>query len=172
MTVPHPATPGRARPNRAADRIAPRAARLADRDGRRSSLVPSPYRRPGHARRWPCAATVVPTDLGTQGGLVTGEHARVLDTDGRPVAGPCAAGNTTAARPSPATPVRGPRSDRAPRPHTLRPCAVRAGRPPAPRRRGPDGGDGTSHRFCEGGVAIFVGAHLLVGDRGGGTLAS
>ena len=37
------------------------------------------------------------SDLGTKGGLVTDRHARVLDTDGNPIAGLYAAGNTMAA---------------------------------------------------------------------------
>lgn len=37
------------------------------------------------------------SDLGTKGGLVTDTHARVLDTDGRPIPGLYAAGNTMAA---------------------------------------------------------------------------
>ncbi len=42
------------------------------------------------------AARMVPGDLGTKGGLVTDEHARVLRTDGSPIEGLYAAGNTTA----------------------------------------------------------------------------
>jgi 3-oxosteroid 1-dehydrogenase len=38
----------------------------------------------------------VPGDLGTKGGLLTDADARVLDTDGQPIAGLYAAGNTTA----------------------------------------------------------------------------
>jgi 3-oxosteroid 1-dehydrogenase len=37
------------------------------------------------------------SDLGTKGGLVTDNHARVLDTDGEPIDGLYAAGNTMAA---------------------------------------------------------------------------
>ena len=37
------------------------------------------------------------SDLGTKGGLVTDSHARVLDTDGKPIGGLYAAGNTMAA---------------------------------------------------------------------------
>lgn len=37
------------------------------------------------------------SDLGTKGGLVTDSHARVLDTDGKPINGLYAAGNTMAA---------------------------------------------------------------------------
>jgi hypothetical protein len=37
------------------------------------------------------------SDLGTKGGLVTDSHARVLDSDGNPIAGLYAAGNTMAA---------------------------------------------------------------------------
>jgi hypothetical protein len=37
------------------------------------------------------------SDLGTKGGLVTDSHARVLDTDGNPIDGLYAAGNTMAA---------------------------------------------------------------------------
>ena len=37
-----------------------------------------------------------PGDLGTKGGLVTDEHGRVVDRDGRPIAGLYAAGNSTA----------------------------------------------------------------------------
>ena len=37
------------------------------------------------------------SDLGTKGGLVTDSHARVLDTDGNPIGGLYAAGNTMAA---------------------------------------------------------------------------
>ncbi|MFC4499396.1 MULTISPECIES: FAD-binding protein [Streptomyces] len=43
------------------------------------------------------AATVVPADIGTKGGLKTDEHARVLRPDGRPIAGLYASGNTAAA---------------------------------------------------------------------------
>ncbi|GLI27201.1 3-oxosteroid 1-dehydrogenase [Agromyces rhizosphaerae] len=42
------------------------------------------------------AVQLVPGDLGTKGGLVTDEHARVLDESGAPIAGLYAAGNTTA----------------------------------------------------------------------------
>ena len=42
------------------------------------------------------AFTIVPGDLGTKGGLLTDEDARVLDTDGNPIDGLYAAGNTTA----------------------------------------------------------------------------
>ena len=42
------------------------------------------------------AFTMVPGDLGTKGGLLTDEHARVLDTDGQVIEGLYAAGNTTA----------------------------------------------------------------------------
>lgn len=42
------------------------------------------------------AFKMVPGDLGTKGGLLTDEHARVLDTDGAPIGGLYAAGNTTA----------------------------------------------------------------------------
>jgi 3-oxosteroid 1-dehydrogenase len=38
----------------------------------------------------------VPGDLGTKGGLLTDEHARVLDADGGVISGLYAAGNTTA----------------------------------------------------------------------------
>ncbi|PXY28093.1 3-oxosteroid 1-dehydrogenase [Prauserella muralis] len=43
------------------------------------------------------AVRIVPGDLGTKGGLVTDEHARVLREDGSPIAGLYAAGNTSAA---------------------------------------------------------------------------
>lgn len=43
------------------------------------------------------AVEMVPGDLGTKGGLVTDEHARVLRDDGTPVDGLYAAGNTSAA---------------------------------------------------------------------------
>jgi 3-oxosteroid 1-dehydrogenase len=43
------------------------------------------------------AARIVPGDLGTKGGLVTDERARVLRSDGSPVPGLYAAGNTSAA---------------------------------------------------------------------------
>ncbi|WP_280388028.1 FAD-binding protein [Nocardia wallacei] len=43
------------------------------------------------------AVEMVPGDLGTKGGLVTDEHARVLDDNGRPIAGLYAAGNNSAA---------------------------------------------------------------------------
>ncbi len=43
------------------------------------------------------AFKVVPGDLGTKGGLLTDEHARVLDTDGAPIEGLYAAGNASAA---------------------------------------------------------------------------
>ncbi|KAA9163673.1 FAD-binding protein [Amycolatopsis acidicola] len=43
------------------------------------------------------AATVLPSDLGTKGGLKTDEHARVLDTGGAPIGGLYATGNTAAA---------------------------------------------------------------------------
>jgi 3-oxosteroid 1-dehydrogenase len=42
------------------------------------------------------AVKVVPGDLGTKGGLLTDEHARVLDTAGAPIPGLYAAGNATA----------------------------------------------------------------------------
>ncbi|MFV0632531.1 FAD-binding protein [Demequina sp.] len=42
------------------------------------------------------AFKIVPGDLGTKGGLLTDEHARVLDTAGQPIEGLYAAGNTTA----------------------------------------------------------------------------
>ena len=42
-------------------------------------------------------ATVVPSDIGTKGGLKTDEHARVLRPDGRPIDGLYASGNTAAA---------------------------------------------------------------------------
>ncbi|MDE0573927.1 FAD-dependent oxidoreductase [Demequina sp. B12] len=42
------------------------------------------------------AFKIVPGDLGTKGGLLTDEHARVLDTAGTPIEGLYAAGNTTA----------------------------------------------------------------------------
>ncbi|HEV2370326.1 MAG TPA: FAD-binding protein, partial [Acidimicrobiales bacterium] len=43
------------------------------------------------------AFRLVPGDLGTKGGLVTDEHARVLRPDGTPIPGMYAAGNTSAA---------------------------------------------------------------------------
>lgn len=42
------------------------------------------------------AVKIVPGDLGTKGGLLTDEHARVLDTKGKVIPGLYAAGNTTA----------------------------------------------------------------------------
>ncbi|WP_144120208.1 FAD-dependent oxidoreductase [Catellatospora sichuanensis] len=42
------------------------------------------------------AIQLVPGDLGTKGGLLTDEHARVLDGDGAPIAGLYGAGNSTA----------------------------------------------------------------------------
>lgn len=42
------------------------------------------------------AVKLVPGDLGTKGGLLTDEHARVLDEAGAPIPGLYAAGNTTA----------------------------------------------------------------------------
>lgn len=42
------------------------------------------------------AVQLVPGDLGTKGGLLTDEHARVLDTDGKVIEGLYASGNTTA----------------------------------------------------------------------------
>ncbi|QAY72539.1 FAD-dependent oxidoreductase [Agromyces protaetiae] len=42
------------------------------------------------------AVKLVPGDLGTKGGLLTDEHARVLDDEGRVIPGLYAAGNTTA----------------------------------------------------------------------------
>jgi 3-oxosteroid 1-dehydrogenase len=42
------------------------------------------------------AIKLVPGDLGTKGGLLTDEHARVLDTAGQPIPGLYAAGNTSA----------------------------------------------------------------------------
>lgn len=42
------------------------------------------------------AAKMVPGDLGTKGGLLTDEHARVLRPDGTPIPGLYASGNTTA----------------------------------------------------------------------------
>jgi 3-oxosteroid 1-dehydrogenase len=43
------------------------------------------------------AVKIVAGDLGTKGGLVTDEHARVLRPDGSPIAGLYAAGNVSAA---------------------------------------------------------------------------
>jgi 3-oxosteroid 1-dehydrogenase len=43
------------------------------------------------------AVKIVPGDLGTKGGLVTDEHARVLRGDGTPISGLYAAGNVSAA---------------------------------------------------------------------------
>jgi 3-oxosteroid 1-dehydrogenase len=43
------------------------------------------------------AVKIVPGDLGTKGGLVTDERARVLDADGAPIPGLYAAGNVSAA---------------------------------------------------------------------------
>jgi 3-oxosteroid 1-dehydrogenase len=43
------------------------------------------------------ALQAFPGDIGTKGGLVADEHARVLDTDGRPIAGLYAIGNSSAA---------------------------------------------------------------------------
>ncbi len=42
------------------------------------------------------ALAVVPGDLGTKGGLLTDEHARVLRSDGTPIPGLYATGNTSA----------------------------------------------------------------------------
>ena len=42
------------------------------------------------------AVQIVPGDLGTKGGLLTDEHARVLDAEGNVIEGLYAAGNTTA----------------------------------------------------------------------------
>ncbi|NPV57781.1 MAG: FAD-binding protein, partial [Anaerolineae bacterium] len=42
------------------------------------------------------AVRVWPGDLGTKGGLLTDEYARVLHTNGKPIMGLYAAGNTTA----------------------------------------------------------------------------
>lgn len=42
------------------------------------------------------AARIVPADLGTKGGIVTDDHARVLAADGTPIDGLYAAGNTSA----------------------------------------------------------------------------
>lgn len=42
------------------------------------------------------AVKIVPGDLGTKGGLLTDEHARVIDTEGNVIEGLYAAGNTTA----------------------------------------------------------------------------
>ena len=42
------------------------------------------------------ACEVLPGDIGTCGGLVTDEHARVVDQDGRPITGLYATGNSTA----------------------------------------------------------------------------
>jgi len=58
--------------------------------GGRSPMVPI-ERAPFHA------AAFGLSDLGTKGGLVTDSHARVLDTDGNPIDGLYAAGNTMAA---------------------------------------------------------------------------
>jgi 3-oxosteroid 1-dehydrogenase len=58
--------------------------------GGRSPMVPI-ERAPFHA------AAFGLSDLGTKGGLVTDSHARVLDTDGNPINGLYAAGNTMAA---------------------------------------------------------------------------
>jgi 3-oxosteroid 1-dehydrogenase len=43
------------------------------------------------------AVQIVPGDLGTKGGLVTDEHARVLRADGSVIAGLYAAGNVSSA---------------------------------------------------------------------------
>jgi succinate dehydrogenase/fumarate reductase flavoprotein subunit len=58
--------------------------------GGRSPMVPI-EKAPFHA------AAFGLSDLGTKGGLVTDSHARVLDTDGNPIGGLYAAGNTMAA---------------------------------------------------------------------------
>jgi 3-oxosteroid 1-dehydrogenase len=58
--------------------------------GGRSPMVPI-EKSPFHA------AAFGLSDLGTKGGLVTDSHARVLDTDGNPIDGLYAAGNTMAA---------------------------------------------------------------------------
>ena len=42
------------------------------------------------------AVAMIPGDLGTKGGLVTDEHARVLREDGSPIEGAYAIGNTSA----------------------------------------------------------------------------
>ena len=42
------------------------------------------------------ACAILPGDIGTCGGLVTDEHARVLDEHGRPIEGLYATGNSTA----------------------------------------------------------------------------
>jgi len=42
------------------------------------------------------AAKIYPGDVGTAGGLLTDEFARVLNKDGQPIAGLYAAGNTSA----------------------------------------------------------------------------
>lgn len=59
------------------------------------SVKPNPNL--GPIERGPFTAVrIVPGDLGTKGGLLTDEHARVLNEDGEPIAGLYAAGNTTA----------------------------------------------------------------------------
>ncbi len=58
-------------------------------------VVPNPNL--GELKKGPFTAIkVVPGDLGTKGGLLTDEHARVLDKEGKPIEGLYAAGNTTA----------------------------------------------------------------------------
>jgi len=53
------------------------------------------------------AVKVFPADVGTCGGLVADEHARVLDKDGRPIPGLYAAGNITASVMGPSYPGAG-----------------------------------------------------------------
>ena len=86
-----------------------RARRRRDRGGDRSGRGESAYNRalgdPNH-KVHPClgpideapyyACEVVPGDIGTCGGLVTDEHARVLDQQDQPIEGLYATGNNTA----------------------------------------------------------------------------
>jgi len=58
------------------------------------------------------ALPIFPGDIGTNGGLVTDANAQVLDTDGQPIRGLYAIGNTAASVMGRPIPARAPRSGR------------------------------------------------------------
>jgi 3-oxosteroid 1-dehydrogenase len=72
-----------------------RGGRGFDRDHGDSSVHPNPTL--GSIERPPFyAVALYPGDVGTAGGLLTDEHARVLRADGTPILGLYATGNSTA----------------------------------------------------------------------------
>ncbi len=72
-----------------------RGENLSDRYYADPRVTPNPCLRAIETRPY-YAIRVYPGDLGTKGGLVTDVSARVLDSDGRPIPGLYAAGNTSA----------------------------------------------------------------------------